>query len=343
MSTDLKATIQRLHDAHMPAILHLTAEVVRASSPDKTSLVEMLDYHMRTGGKRLRALLPLAVAEALGQDAARLVPFGAACEVLHNATLVHDDLQDGDTMRRDQPTVWVKYSPARAINLGDAMLYWTLELADRADVPLEARHASQRRIVREALRVIDGQEREFLLKDEDRPTLATYIAMVEGKTSGLFSLPVAGAAALCGASDALVRALEVASGHMGVVFQIQDDVLDLYGDKGREQRGSDVGEGKISMLVVHALHHASEGDAVWLREVLRRGREHVSADDVTRAIALFESSGAVRAAFEEIDRRVEAACGQPALAEAPALAELVRGMADVFLAPVAALRAAQGV
>jgi geranylgeranyl diphosphate synthase, type I len=340
--SDLKATIQRLHDAYMPAILRLTDEVVRAASPADTSLVSMLDYHMLTGGKRLRALLPLAVAEALGVDPAQLVPFGAACEILHNATLVHDDLQDGDTMRRDQATVWVRFGEARAINLGDAMLYWTLELADKVARPLPARHASQRRIVREALRVIDGQEREFLLKDMERPALDAYIQMVEGKTSGLFSLPVAGAAALCEASEALITALEVASGHLGVVFQIQDDVLDLYGDKGRDQRGSDVAEGKISMLVVHALAHAPEADAAWLREVLRRERDAVSADDVTRAIALFESSGAVRAAFAEIDRRVATSLEQPALREHPALLALVRGMADVFLAPVAAVRAVHG-
>lgn len=340
--SDLKATIQRLHDAHMPAILRITDEVVRAASPEGTSLVPMLEYHMRTGGKRLRALLPLAVAEALGVPAAELVAFGAACEVLHNATLVHDDLQDGDTMRRDQPTVWVKFGEARAINLGDAMLYWTLELADRVPRPLDQRHAASRRILREALRVIDGQEREFLLKDMERPDLSAYIQMVEGKTSGLFSLPVAGAASLCGASQAVIEALELASGHLGVVFQIQDDVLDLYGDKGRDQRGSDVGEGKISMLVVHALEHAGADDAAWLREVLRREREQVSADDITRAIALFESSGAVRAAFEEIDRRVAAACGHPALADQPALVALVRGMADVFLEPVAAVRRAHG-
>lgn len=342
MSQDLMQELERLRGAHLTSILALVDEVMTREAGEGSSLPAMNRYHMGTGGKRLRALLPLAVAEAFGQPAAQLIAFGAACELLHNATLVHDDLQDGDRLRRGEPTVWVEYGAARAINLGDAMLYATMLLVDELELPLAARHAAMRRVAQETLRVVDGQEREFLLKERERPGADEYFAMVEGKTSGLFALPVAGAAELCGADDALLEAIQEATRHLGVIFQIQDDVLDLYGDKGREQPGSDIGEGKISMLVVHALHHASEEDAAWLRDLLRRDREDVSQGDVARASELFVSSGALAAAFAEIDRRAELAVNAPALDEHPRLRQLLAGMADVFLAPIRATREARG-
>lgn len=338
---DVKRALEQLGAEHLPAILGLIEATVLDGAPEGSSLPGMTAYHMSTGGKRLRALLPLAVAEALGHPARDLVPFGAACELLHNATLVHDDLQDGDTIRRDKPTVWVEFGEARAINLGDAMLYYTLMLVDALDAPVEARHRATNRVLRETLRVIDGQEREFLLKDLGDPSPGDYIRMVEGKTSGLFSLPISGAAELCGADDDLLDALAEASRHLGVVFQIQDDLLDLFGDKGRGQAGSDLGEGKISMLVVHALEHAAPERAAWLRALLEAPREELTAAHVDEAIALFESTGAVDAAFAEIDRRCEAALGAPALSRAPRLRGLLGGLADVFLAPVREVRAAE--
>jgi geranylgeranyl pyrophosphate synthase len=333
-SKDVRNTLEQLGAEHLPGILGLIEDVVVRGAPDGSSLPEMCSYHMSTGGKRLRALLPLAVAQALGRPARELVPFGAACELLHNATLVHDDLQDGDTVRRDAPTVWVEFGEARAINLGDAMLYYTLMLVDALERPVAARHRASNRVLRETLRVIDGQEREFLLKDMGDPSPQDYIRMVEGKTSGLFSLPIAGAAELCGADDDLLDALAEASRHLGVVFQIQDDLLDLFGDKGRGQAGSDLGEGKISMLVVHALAHAPDARAQWLRDLLEAPREDLTPALVDEAIALFESTGAVDAAFAEIDRRCDAALGSPALEATPKLRDLLAGLADVFLAPV---------
>ena len=335
----LMQELEELGAQHLEAIHTLIDKVLSREVGEEGSLTQMTRYHMSTGGKRLRALLPLAVASAMGVESEKLIPFGAACELLHNATLVHDDLQDGDRVRRGKPTIWVEYGAARAINLGDAMLYATMLLADELDFDVAHRHEAMTRIARETLRVVDGQEREFLLKEIERPDTSDYFAMVEGKTSGLFALPVAGAAALCGASDELLDALQEVTRHLGVVFQIQDDVLDLYGDKGREQPGSDIGEGKISMLVVHALHNSSEEDAIWLRGLLRRDREDVRPEDVQRTSALFISSGAVKAAFDEIDRRAGIAAEHALIREYPELHALINGMAEVFLAPIESVRA----
>jgi len=333
-SDAIRHRFRELRKAHLADIRELIDDVLREATPDRSSLTEMCAYHMESGGKRLRALLPLVVAEALGADPATLVPFGAACEMLHNATLVHDDLQDGDRLRRGVETVWHHFGVPQAINLGDAMFYYTLELVHRLQVPLGRRDAVARRVLRETLRVIDGQEREFSLRGNERITLADYFAMVEGKTSGLFALPMAGAATLCGASSQVVQGLQEAARHMGVLFQIQDDVLDLYGEKGRDSRGSDIREGKRSILVVHALEHATPERAAWLREVLDRDRGATTEEDIGRVIDLFAETGSLGFALGEIAQRRERARQVMRLLGHEQLALVVAAMCDLFLEPI---------
>lgn len=335
--TAFLARLEGLHQRYMGEVRGLIDAVVEAEAPEGSSLVEMCGYHFDTGGKRLRALLPLAVAEAFSVAPQQLIPFGAACEMLHNATLVHDDLQDGDRVRRGEETIWVKYGPARAINLGDAMFYWALLLLMRLDAPAEAREQLSARLLKETLRVIDGQDREFLLKEIDEPRVADYFRMVEGKTSGLFSLPVAGAAQFCQAPGHLVQALEEAAGHLGVLFQIQDDVLDLYADKGREHRGTDICEGKISALVAHFLSHAPAQERGWLREILLAERDEVSAEQIEQVARAFRAQGSLQFALDEIARRRELACEAPAFDDYPRLRALLGAIAALFLAPIAEL------
>ncbi len=333
MSQTFLDRINQLRSLYLDEILAEISAVVSESTPGST-LSEMTDYHLSTGGKRLRALIPLAVADAMGADPKAMIPFGAACEILHNATLVHDDLQDGDKLRRGQDAVWVKYGAPQAINLGDAMLYYTLLLVNRLDVDAEQRMRASQRVLNETLRVIDGQEREFGLQSMSAPTVEDYFRMVEGKTSGLFALPMAGAAELSGADDALVNALTRAAQHLGVIFQIQDDVLDLFGDKGRERRGSDIAEGKITAMVVHCLNNASEEDATWFRSILSKPRPEVTDAEITRAIALIEDTGSLQFALDEIDRRRAAVVNDDQLMAHPPLLALTSAMVDLFLKPI---------
>lgn len=323
-----------LRDHHWPEMEALIGRVLRTTTPEGSTLVEMCDYHLETGGKRLRALLPLLVGEALGVEPRRMVPFGAACEMLHNATLVHDDLQDGDMFRRGRMTVWNRYGVPQAVNLGDAMFYYAVLLTQEFEAPALRREQAAKRLLVETLRVIDGQEREFLLKGKADLTLEHYFEMVEGKTSGLFALPMAGAATLCDAPDEVVAGLAEAARHMGVLFQIQDDTLDLYGEKGRDQRGSDIAEGKRSALVIHALAHASKDDAAWLRELLDRDRSATTQAEIDRAIELLRRTGSLRFVLDAMADLKARALAVPALAPHPELVALVRGMCDLFLKPI---------
>lgn len=330
----MRQRLDDLRQRHADDVLDLVAKTIRRVTPEDSPLIEMCDYHMQTGGKRLRAIMPLAVAEALGTPPERALPFGAACELLHNATLVHDDLQDGDTTRRDETTVWKHFGEERAINAGDAMLYWPISLLDRLECSDRIHRRLVQRLVRDMVRVIDGQEREFLLMTRQNVSLEGYSRMVEGKTGGLFSLAAAGAAELAEASEACIEAIERAATQLGVLFQIQDDVLDLYGDKGREQPGNDLREGKISALVVHFAERVSEERVERLLDLLSAPREAVTPEDIESVAEAFRSTGALDAALDDIESRRASIFDDPELNARPELAELFEGLADLFVAPI---------
>ncbi len=315
----------------------LIQEVVQEEGVDATPLQEMLAYQWESGGKRIRALLPLMVAEALGEEPGRLLGFGAACELIHNATLVHDDLQDGDRWRRGEPTVWAHYGEARAINLGDAMLYLAPLCLGRVEAGEETLWRVGQQMNRYVLQVIAGQEREFAL-GLDGANWTDYEAMVRGKTSGLMALPVVGAARLCGMEGPVLETLGRMAGQLGVLFQIQDDILDLYGEKGRDKVGGDIREGKISALVVQYWEGRQPGEeADRLRACLEAPREETSAEDVAWARELFVREGALQGSLEAIDAclsRVQL-LGQELEGEAPKLLALMEGLGAIFLRPIA--------
>jgi geranylgeranyl pyrophosphate synthase len=321
-----------LRDKYLADIEQQMLQVIAEVNPADSSLTEMGHYQLATGGKRLRALLPLVVADALGHDPAPLIPFGAACEMLHNATLVHDDVQDGDEHRRGQPTVWKKFGTERAINLGDAMFYYAVLLVQRLDHEPTVKLAVANRLITETLRVIDGQEREFLLQHVDSPTVDGYFKMVQGKTSGLFALPMAGAAMLCGQGQKVIKMLAQSAQHLGVLFQLQDDVLDLYGDKGRGVHGNDIREGKRSLMAIHALTHASPSQSTWLREVLDTPREQTSSRDTDAACTLLKEVGALDFALVNIDARRSLALST--LEPHGVIRERIDSLCEILLSPI---------
>lgn len=293
--------------------------------------------HLATGGKRLRARLALATLEALGGWREDGIPWAAACELLHNATLIHDDLQDGDRLRRGHPTAWVRHGAAQAVNAGDLMLVLPYLAIDRLTVPLEVRWALTLTLAMHAARVVRGQAAELALGGAGRAGWEEYVDAVTGKTSALFQLPVEGAALLAGCTAAESRSLAAGFRHLGVLFQLQDDVLDLYGDKGRGAPGSDLREGKISALVLEhlALHPA---DRSWLLALLAEAREDTREADVAIAIRRFREDGALEGVLARIEREALATLNAPVLHGRPALRELARELVEVALAPIGHLR-----
>ena len=331
---DIKERLVAAHEEHYPAIAALLAQAPVGAHGPNSALATMCTYHLATGGKRLRALIPVLVCETLGGKPDGIYPFAASCEMLHNATLVHDDLQDGDTHRRGSLTVWKQFGTAQAINVGDAMLFYALSLLDRLEVPAQVLVGLRQLVIQGSLDVIEGQAREFELKRTSRPGLDDYFRMVKLKTSALFALPLVGAAALAGGSQELVAALSDSAEHLGVLFQIQDDVLDILGDKGRGERGSDIEEGKLSALAVHALANGSPADRERLADILGTPRGQTLDDDKQFVTGLFRTCGSLDACLDEIRRRAELAGQSLDSVDEPLLGELVSGLAKAFVSPI---------
>lgn len=325
--------LERLRAEHWPAIERAIDRIAPRGAAAGT-LPDMTWYHLDTGGKRLRAIIPLALVEAFGADPGAAVPFGAAVEMTHNATLVHDDLQDGDTHRRGRETIWKRYGAAQAINCGDAMFFYALALLEQLDAPAETRARLTSLLTRHTLDVIGGQVAEFLLKDDPAPTEGAYLAMIRGKTSGLFVLPVVGAGVLAGLDAPRLAALEEIATHLGVVFQVQDDLLDLLGDKGRDQRGNDIAEGKISLPAAHFLATAPDPERAEGEAILRKAREETTPADIARVLELFEQHGSIAHGVDLI-RQTERRVATAAMTlDNRAAADVLTGLVEVFLEPI---------
>ncbi|NUN13385.1 MAG: polyprenyl synthetase family protein [Myxococcales bacterium] len=330
------AALEGLRDQHWPQIIAELQSVVPPSD-DPGSLSDMTWYHLQTGGKRLRAILPLAVVQTMGLRPEAAIGLGAAVEMLHNATLVHDDLQDGDTHRRGKPTVWSHYGTTQAINCGDAMFYYSIALAQRITAPSEVIHRIVDTLVGYTLAVIAGQVDEFRFKERTQPTVADYFRIARGKTSGLFALPLVGAGILAGASEKTLRTLESVGEKLGVLFQIQDDLLDITGNKGRDRKGTDIAEGKITLMTVHALENLPREQALELHAILRLPRDHTEDTHITRALALLEASGGIARAIRYIDDVVQEIHEECKGLENRALATVLVGFSDIFLEPIRSL------
>jgi len=289
--------------------------------------------HLASGGKRLRARLALSVGGALGAPPERAVPWAAACELLHNATLVHDDIQDGDRTRRGHRTVWAEHGVAQAINAGDLLLIAPYLALDRIPAGDGLRWRLARIVAARSAEVAAGQSGELALGGAVRVTMEEYRAAVGGKTGALFQLPVEGAAILAGRPEAEAASLGGAFREIGFLYQMQDDVLDLYGDKGRGATGSDIREGKISALVVEhlTLHPA---DRTWLGRLLALPRGETPDADVQRAMLRFRVEGALDNVLARIRATNDRILADPVLAIHPGIHALAAELAGRVLRPI---------
>lgn len=293
----------------------------------------ILHEHLGTGGKRIRARLALGCIEALGGKRDNGIPWAAACELLHNASLIHDDLQDGDRVRRGQETTWVRYGVAQAINAGDLGLMLPFLAVGHLQVDPEVRFTLSHALASYAAEVVRGQADELDLVPQRRLTWDDYFVAVKRKTAALFALPVYGGALLAGKTEAEARALAECFEAIGALFQVQDDVLDLFGDKGR-LTGSDLREGRGGALVVEYLRLRPE-DENWLLAVLQRPRAATTDTIVEEVRRRFEESGTLDAIWERLAVIEEAIVSSDVLAQHPRLHAFALDLLSKAVFPIA--------
>jgi len=321
----------------------LFLELLEAKDPNN-DLYEAARYQVQSGGKRLRAVLPVVVQGALSQawsrsgeaDLERAIWSGLAVEVLHSATLCHDDVMDGDRVRRDQPTVWVNHGIPQAINAGDLLFFVARDALSKAPFSDAAKLKALSLLSEKIAFVIEGQGLETtLLRHHRAPDPESYARIAEGKTGGLFSLCLVLGALSCEAEVSILETLDRVGAELGWVFQVQDDLIDLIGEKGRGEKGNDLREGKPSWLVADACARMNEPLRQRFLERLYKARESKSEEDVAWLIAQILELGTVESGMKILELRVQNLRAQ--IREAtPALTPVIDQFLGYFLEPLRA-------
>ncbi len=262
-------------------------------------------YSMSGGGKRLRPVLLLITVDAFGGNVEKAMPAALAVEVFHNFTLLHDDIMDNADMRRGKPSVFAKWGENVAILSGDAMLitaYKMLAALDAERLPRVMHIFNDM-----ALEVCEGQQYDMDFEGMESESVEDYILMIERKTSALLSGSARIGATLAGASEDDIKKLYRFATELGLAFQLQDDMLDSFGDEALGKKiGGDILEGKQTYLMVQAMSRASEEE----REVLRTTHKNEALSDAEKIAtvkALYEKLDVKHATEQQIELRFERA------------------------------------
>jgi geranylgeranyl diphosphate synthase type II len=254
-----------------------------------SGLYDPCAYILTLGGKRLRPALAVMAAELFGEPADVALPVGWAVELFHNFSLIHDDIMDAAPLRRGQPTVHTRWNLTTGILSGDVMLIYAYQhlasVSNRAAVP-----ALVEIFNRVAIGVCEGQQLDMDFESRRDVTLDEYVHMIELKTAVLLGGALEMGALAANAPLADAQRLYDFGRLAGIAFQIQDDLLDTYGDPATfgKQVGGDILQNKKTFLVLKTLEVASEAD----RTALRNWLESDSTTDPDGKIA------AVRAIFD---------------------------------------------
>ena len=273
------------------------ARIVDALSQDDESILNRAMMHLiESGGKRLRATLPIIVAEAVGSHNPGLYDVGAAIEIIHNFTLVHDDIMDEDDVRRGRPAVHIAFDRATAINAGDAMLAVGFEvLAKSRDIDESYLQELVLALSSMVRRVAEGQQRDIGFESRgDAVSELEYLEMIEGKTAVMFETCGRVGALLSGAGTEVVEIMTSWGLAVGMCFQLMDDLIDVCSDSftSGKPSGSDVAQGKRTLMVIHALSQDDQPAKRALLDALGKG-DAASEDSVNAAIVGLEELGSI--------------------------------------------------
>ncbi len=325
-----ESALDALVGRYRPAIETALREAFDPSAPQPYGLMR---YHLgwedqhgkvveARGGKLLRPTLCLLCCDAAGGDWRQALPAAAALELLHNFTLIHDDVEDASKHRHGRETLWSLSGDALAINAGDGMfalahvtLLGLLEQGHAPDRVLQA----FRMLDTAALCLCEGQHQDLDYADQGEINKNDYLTMIEGKTAVLLAASTGIGALLAGAPSETVDALYEFGRRLGLAFQIRDDVLGIWGDPKETGKpaGDDLRAGKKSYPVVAALERASADERKTLLALL--ADDDLDDAGVQRGKALLERLDAReesdRVALEHAEAAIECLSGLPLLPE----------------------------
>ncbi len=253
---------------------------------DPELLYAPIGYSLAEGGKRLRPMLVLLSCQLFSDDIQQALPAAAAVELFHNFTLLHDDIMDNAAVRRGKPSVYAKWGQNVAILSGDAMLIAAYQQLGESAPHLLPQIMQTFNTM--ALGVCEGQQYDMDFETKPKVSVVEYTHMIELKTSVLLAGSAVIGATIGGASAEDCRKINRFAIELGLAFQLQDDLLDSYGDQRLGKAiGGDILEGKKTYLMVTAMSHANEAD----REILRsthRDKTLSDAEKIARVKAIYD-------------------------------------------------------
>lgn len=279
---DLTA-IQALARDDMAAV---DALIRRRLASDVVLINQVAEYIIGAGGKRLRPMLLLLAAGALGHRGADAHQLAAVVEFIHTATLLHDDVVDESDLRRGRRTANAVWGNAASVLVGDFLYSRSFQLM------VELERPRVMRILADATnRIAEGEVLQLLHVRNPDTDEAAYLRVIERKTAVLFAAATRLGALLAGADEATEQALHDFGLHLGYAFQIADDVLDYDSDADTlgKNLGDDLAEGKATLPLIHAIAHADGSSRARLRDVIEHGDSNALPD----VLAAIQAAGSL--------------------------------------------------
>jgi octaprenyl-diphosphate synthase len=315
---DIRAVVS----AELDAVNTVIIEQLRS---DVDMVENVGQYIVDAGGKRLRPLLVLLSSAALGAVTQSQIEFAAVVEFIHTATLLHDDVVDGSSLRRGRPTANSRFGNASSVLVGDFLYTRAFQLMVRlGNEPLL-------RMMADTTNPIAAGEVLQLLRAGDATTSEEqYYDVIDRKTAVLFAAACEGAALLNGAPGSVTSALHDCGRKIGIAFQLVDDLLDYTGDPAETGKnvGDDLAEGKPTLPLIHVIREGSALQADLVREAIsQRSRDHMP--EILDAVKACGSLDYTRAAAERC--RDDALADLRVLPESPARSAL-QALAELAVA-----------
>ncbi len=261
-------------------------------------LYEASRHLVDSGGKRLRPSMLLLAAEAAGGEALALAPAAVSIELVHNFTLIHDDIMDNADVRRGRPAVHKIWGQSGAILAGDTLYSKAFQVLGMTAASPERILGAMNMLSRTCTAICEGQWLDMEFESKDRVTENEYMEMIEKKTGVLYGASAGMGGLLAGAPPEVVRALDEFGRLTGMGFQLQDDVIDLLTPEevSGKRQGGDLIEGKKTLIMIHAFAN----DVV----VPVFSKKDASAEEIFRSISILEGSGSIEYARSRAEEMV---------------------------------------
>jgi octaprenyl-diphosphate synthase len=295
---------------HLETELSQLNERLRSTLDSEVVLIRSIaDYIVSAGGKRLRPILVFLTAQALGADpkASRVVDLAAAIELIHTATLLHDDVVDESDLRRGRPTANAEFGNAASVLVGDFLYSRAFQ------VMVSTGDMRVLEIMAEATnRIAEGEVMQLMAIGNLDLTETQYMDVIEAKTAKLFEAAGALGAIAADVDARSQQTMAEFSRRLGVAFQIADDVLDYRGDAESlgKSLGDDLAEGKLTLPIIIALDRGTAETKTMLRQIITENRVEHHHERLPEVLAALESCGALDASMKRAQEQATTAAEQ---------------------------------